>query len=416
MSTGFLLPAIGTILHEKYQVTKPIGAGSFGAIFEVQSLEDGKLYAVKLENRKSGSSQLRLESKIYKILDAAPGIPCVYDFWNEDTYRAMCMDRLGPSLHSYFLQCNKLLSLKTTCMVAIQMICRLEYLHQRSHIHRDIKPDNFVFGIGTNAHILYIIDMGLAQRYRDMKSFVHRPYKEDRGLAGTARYVSVNVHLGVEQSCRDDLESVGYVLISLRKGRLPWQSLKARSRDKKDKDPLAAMKMETSPELLCRDLPTEFLQYIQKVRQLTFDQRPQYAALRGYFISLMVKNNYAFDFAYDWVVERGRRIFDAITGASDQTKVIIPTSPAEIAAAGRVDEKIQQNSFYQPLPFFSIVNEASRFVGMSKQGVPEKQQSRSVYLRVPSEQTMFVLDRRRTKLSEKPFSVDFCVDEAAASV
>jgi serine/threonine protein kinase len=323
------------------------------------------------------------------------------------------MERLGPSLHSYFLQCGKLLSLKTTCMVAVQMICRLEYLHQRSHIHRDIKPDNFVFGVGTNAHILYIIDMGLAQRYRDMKSFVHRPYKEDRGLAGTARYVSVNVHLGVEQSCRDDLESVGYVLISLRKGRLPWQSLKGRTREKKEKDPLAAMKMETTPELLCHDLPGEFLQYIQKVRQLTFDQRPQYAVLRAYFISLMVKNNYAFDFAYDWVIERGRRIFDAITGQSDQTKVIIPTSPAEIAAAGRVQEAVQQKSFYQPLPFFSIVNEASRFVGMSKRATKETDRPRSVYLRIPDEQTMFVLDHKRTRMSAKPFSEDFCAESGS---
>jgi serine/threonine protein kinase len=370
MSKGFLLPAIGDVIHGKYQITKPIGSGSFGCIFEVQSLEDGRLYAVKLENDKGPSPQLRWEYHLYKLLDAATGVPRVYDFWHEENYRAMCMDRLGPSLAFYFLQCNKMLSIKTVSMVGIQMICRLEYLHQRSHIHRDIKPDNFVFGVGTNSHILYLIDMGLAQRYRDLKTFVHRPYKEDRGLAGTARYVSVNVHLGVEQSCRDDLESVAYVLISLRKGRLPWQSLKGKSKDKKDKDKdmLAAFKMETSPETLCQDLPIEFLHYVQKVRQLTFDQRPPYALLRGYFIGLMVRSNYAYDFQYDWVVERERRIYNALTGASDPTKVVIPTSPVEIAAAARVSHGVQQNNFYQPLPFFSIVFEVSRFVRDSRKG------------------------------------------------
>jgi serine/threonine protein kinase len=303
-------------------------------------------------------------------------------------------------------------------MVAIQMICRLEYLHQRSYIHRDIKPDNFVFGVGTNSHILYLIDMGLAQRYRDLKTLVHRPYKEDRGLAGTARYVSVNVHLGVEQSCRDDLESVGYVLISLRKGKLPWQSLKGKSKEKRerDRDPLAASKMETPPEVLCQDMPSEFLQYMQRVRQLTFDQRPPYALLRGYFIGLMVRSNYAYDFQYDWVVERERRIYDTLTGTNDPTKVLIGTSPAEIAAASKIQKGTQQNSFYQPLPFFAIIHEVSQFVGHSRQGLvmsegQEKESDRKEGVgQLPDEQTMFLFDKAHTKLSEGPFSQDFSFD------
>jgi serine/threonine protein kinase len=410
MSTGFALPEIGDIIHEKYQVTKRIGAGSFGAIFEVQSLEDGKLYAVKLENNKTLSPQLQWEYKLYQMLDAAAAVPCVYEFWQSETYRAMCMDRLGPSLSHLFRDCGKQLSMKTVLMCAIQMICRLEYLHQRSHIHRDIKPDNFVFGVGTNSHILYIIDMGLAKRYRDIHTLVHIPYKEDRGLAGTARYVSVNVHLGVEQSCRDDLESVGYVLIALLKGKLPWQGLEAASKDK-GKDPVAHAKMEITPEVLCSGLPSEFLSYMQRVRQLTFDQRPPYGLLRSYFINLMVKNNYAFDYKYDWVFKRSERIYKALTGQSDATKVIIPVSPDEIAGASRVVRTQTQNSFYQPLPFFSVVHEASQFVGLSKAGRRSNEDdAKPKQVSLPKQQSIFVLDRRHTNLLSEPFSMDFSTD------
>merc|ERR1719401_1781828 len=138
------------------------------------------------------------------------------------------------------------------------MINIIEYVHSKNFIHRDIKPDNFLMGLGKNEQQLYIIDFGLAKKYRDPKTQQHIPYREHKNLTGTARYASVNTHLGIEQSRRDDLEAIGYVLMYFIRGSLPWQGLKANAKKEKY-DKIMEKKMSTSLEVLCKGYASEFV-------------------------------------------------------------------------------------------------------------------------------------------------------------
>lgn len=143
------------------------------------------------------------------------------------------MDNLGASLEELFRKCQRRFSLKTVLMLADQMIQRVEYMHSRLYLHRDIKPDNFLMGLGKRQHYVYIIDFGLTKKYRNPKTGQHIPYKDGKSLTGTARYASLNTHIGIEQSRRDDLECLGFVLIYFLKGGLPWQGVKAKTRKEK---------------------------------------------------------------------------------------------------------------------------------------------------------------------------------------
>ena len=363
-------PDIGEIVHEKYQTIHKIGAGAFGSIFEVQDITTGKVYAMKLERNTITTPQLYHEFQIYQLLDSPPGVSRVYDYWAQQQFRGMIMDRLGFSLGYYFRKCGRLLSLKTVAMVAIQMLCRIEYFHSRCFIHRDIKPDNFVFGIGSNSNLLYLIDFGLSQKYCDLKTFVHKDYQEDKGLVGTTPYVSVNVHLGVDQSRRDDLESIGYVLISLAKGKLPWQGIEENeNKDPKGGDPITQLKMETSIETLCEGLPREFLEYMSRVKALLFDQKPSYQQLRNLFYNILIHDSFPFDYNYDWILQRSKRLYNMLK-ADDQQVEQINIPPYELLAASKKNSK--KTGFMPVLTLNALALQAAYFVSKSKKHILEE--------------------------------------------
>ena len=180
---------------------------------------------------------------------------------------------------------------------------RIEYIHSKNFVHRDIKPDNFLMGIGKKQNTVYAIDFGLAKRFRDPKTGDHIPYRDGKDLTGTARYASVNTHLGIEQSRRDDLEALGFVLMYFNRGSLPWQGLAAKTKKEKY-DKIREKKVTTTVEALCKGYPEEFGQYLDYCRKLPFDEKPDYALLRKLFKDLFVKKGFEYDYVYDWLLPK----------------------------------------------------------------------------------------------------------------
>lgn len=229
------------------------------------------------------------------------GVPSLRWFGVEGEYNVMVIDLLGPSLEDLFNYCGRRFQLKTVLMIADQLLCRLEYCHSKNFIHRDVKPDNFLIGLGKRAQIVHAIDFGLAKKYRDPKTHQHIPYRENKNLTGTARYASINTHVGIEQSRRDDLESLGYVFMYFIRGSLPWQGLKANTKKQKY-EKIMEKKMNTPIEVLCKGYPAEFRAYFEYCRALRFDDKPDYAYLKRLFKELFFRKGFQFDAMFDWTV------------------------------------------------------------------------------------------------------------------
>eukprot|EP00042_Codosiga_hollandica_P023586 m.94427 g.94427 ORF g.94427 m.94427 type:complete len:385 (+) comp51247_c0_seq1:257-1411(+) len=286
----------------KYRLGRKIGSGSFGDIYLGTNITNGEEVAIKLESVQTRHPQLQYESKIYKILQGGVGIPQIKWFGIEGDYNVMVMELLGPSLEDLFNFCSRRFSVKTVLLLGDQMISRIEYMHSKNFIHRDIKPDNFMMGLARRGNQVYIIDYGLAKKYRDPKTHQHIPYRENKSLTGTARYASINTHLGIEQSRRDDLESLGYVLMYFNRGSLPWQGLKAATKRQKY-DKISEKKMATPVEALCSSFPMEFATYLNYCRSLRFEDKPDYSYLRQLFRNLFHRDGYTYDYVFDWTLQ-----------------------------------------------------------------------------------------------------------------
>ncbi|KAF5380702.1 hypothetical protein D9757_007014 [Collybiopsis confluens] len=353
----------------KYFIEQEIANGGCGTVFLGTHHIAGKQVAIKLEpatdTKKSvrrsrsqpelkskrnknhtvdpypGLSPLTLESQIYKRLTGAPGVPFILHSGKSGPYNVLVMDLLGPSLEDHSRRCGRRFSLKTTCMLAIQCIDRLEYIHNMGILHRDIKPANFVMSRSTPS-IVNIIDFGLAKRYRQPLNGEHIPYYQHPDAlhgVGTSLYASLNTHFGVETGRRDDLESLAYMLIGFVRGGLPWRKVRATVepppnwpsndwnpvtqtwnliRDEKVKAEAALLGLSkerkqhphapmssSNPAGLLAGLPEEFGVLYRYSRTLQFTDLPDYEGLRQLFRGLAEREGFLipggeFDGAWDW--------------------------------------------------------------------------------------------------------------------
>ncbi|KAI8333318.1 kinase-like domain-containing protein [Chlamydoabsidia padenii] len=288
------------IVGVHFKIGRKIGEGSFGVIYQGINLLNNQPVAVKFEPRKTDAPQLRDEYRSYKILAGSPGIPYAYHYGQEGLHNVLVIDLLGPSLEDLFDACSRQFSVKTVAMLAKEMVTRLECVHEHHLVYRDIKPDNFLVGRGGKDNQIYMIDFGMAKHYRDPKTKQHIPYRERKSLSGTARYMSINTHLGREQSRRDDLESLGHVFMYFLRGSLPWQGLKAAT-NKQKYERIGEKKQSTSIKDLCAGYPAEFAIYLQYVRKLGFEENPDYDFLRELFNKIL-KEEGGDDGIYDWMI------------------------------------------------------------------------------------------------------------------
>ncbi|KAJ7119437.1 kinase-like domain-containing protein [Mycena epipterygia] len=302
----------------KYRLEEEIAVGGCGQVFLGVHTVAGKEVAIKLEPAIAKHSPLKQESKIYKTLMGGTGVPWIMWSGRQGDYNVMVIDLLGPSLEDLFKMCNRHFSLKTVLLLTDQLISRIEFIHNHGFVHRDVKPANFVMGTGKAVNMVNVIDFGLAKKFRDSRTFLHIPYKQDdfHGV-GTSLFAAINTHLGVESSRRDDLESLAYMLIYFLRGTLPWRKLRApaappstyiASGATTPYNPVSATwdlirdsKLAAEPLLTC-GLPPEFDVLYRYARGLEFDDLPDYAGLRALFRGLAGRLDIVYDGEFDWSV------------------------------------------------------------------------------------------------------------------
>ncbi|KRX01189.1 Protein kinase-like domain [Pseudocohnilembus persalinus] len=279
------------LVCRSYTVEKILGYGSFGAVFKVKRnkpLQGESYFAVKIEEIKNKRNQsavtLQREAKILYDLKNQTGFPRIYYFLKEENYASLVLTLLHRSVNDIWKkECNKKFSVQTCFEIGIQLIQRLQFLHESGFIHRDLKPENFMLGRPeTNQNkTIYLIDFGLANSYRNSEQ-VHIPFKKNVGMVGTQRYTSINSHKGCEQSRKDDLESLGYILTYFLKGSVPWQFLQFKDKKQRNKV-VGEMKENLIYEDFCKDCPEQLVYYFKYVKQLQFEEDPDY----NYLINLL---------------------------------------------------------------------------------------------------------------------------------
>ena len=290
---------LNTVFFNKYRLVEKLGEGTFGMIFKCES-SDG-LCAFKFEKKRPNKrSLLKMESDAMIALKG-PGIPRIISYIEEGDYNIMIMELLGKSLEGLLKASpDKKLSLKTVCLLGIEMLKILKDIHDKHFIHRDIKPDNFAIGY-SNPKTIYLLDFGLAKKYRSSKTLEQKPMMKNKKLTGTARYASINALKGYDQSRRDDLESVGYVLAYLLRGNLPWQGIVVKTKEEKYAK-ILYKKQYITPEQLLDGYPSELVNYLKYCKYLDYEQEPDYNYLTGLFVNI-IKNELKeeIDYKYDWI-------------------------------------------------------------------------------------------------------------------
>ena len=298
METKFYKTFKSRLIFGKYSVKYLISKGSFGEVYLGTNVLNNKDYAIKMERTSKGESLLKEEAYVLLFLKG-PGLPNVITFGISGRYHILIENLLGKSIYNIWLEKEKKFNIKDTCMFAIQALERVEYVHSKNYLHRDIKPANFLVGNPDQSQI-YLIDFGNARKYRSSRTGKHLPFSRNYKIYGTTIFLSLNVLKGIEQTRKDELESLGLVIIYLYKGYLPWSNYKFKDIFQA-LEKIKAIKENLSMKQLCHGLPIEMFEYMNYIKNMNFEDTPDYRYLQSLFLNILKKIGEKNDLFFSWV-------------------------------------------------------------------------------------------------------------------
>jgi serine/threonine protein kinase len=275
------------MISNKYNLIEKISEGSFGSVFKAENIRTKENVAIKFEIKMDTIKSLKNEAKIYQYLGKINGFPQLKMFGTTDKVNYLVIDLLGNSLSNTILGFNKL-SLKTTLLIGIQMINRIKVLHENQLLHRDIKPSNFLFGLEKDTNKLYLVDFGFSKRYT--YNGTHIQEKKLTKIVGSLNFVSLNIHNYIEPSRRDDLESCIYIMLTMLLGKLVWF-------DKSNLNDIYKLKEQI---ILIEEVPNFIKILLNYVRNIKFDETPDYNYIINIIIETFKTNLFENDDKFEW--------------------------------------------------------------------------------------------------------------------
>ncbi|XP_037959889.1 casein kinase I-like isoform X2 [Teleopsis dalmanni] len=280
---------------KRYRCLRKISSGAFGKVYLGVNTQTSEQVGIKLESR--NTDLLENEYNVYLQIRDGIGIPNIRYFGKEGKYNALVMDLLGPSLEGYFRFCESDFSIQTICLLADQMIDRIEFLHSRGLIHRDIKPENFLTGLHEDSSTIFLVDYGLTKPFHEIVAGLQNRYARFDCFYGTMAFASINALRNMPQSKRDDIEAVGYCLLYFSIGDLPWYTI--RDSDEETSKMVADSKAQMSISEICPQMAYEFESYFDYCKYLRFSEEPDYKYLKSIFKKRYDSLNCT-DNCFDW--------------------------------------------------------------------------------------------------------------------